>query len=366
MPWNLLASLDTTAIIIIVVFGVLALVSVLYGVFRKFIRMAWTSWQILCIFALSLILPLLPLPDDVWGFVIAAGYLFGTTAFVLLIGKIVRGCMLGKKTQANLFFRICNRVLGAITALLNWVMLVVVLGGAGLAAVYYVAPELVSDIGILDTVYANSIWTDFFAKYALDLLLISVCVFFVRGGYRIGLARSIETVLVLALTLVAILAAMYLTIIVPFLRSLLSLIANSIAGTGLNMIIATLIAYFVTVLIVFVVFFIVIVLIGVLLNWLVRKYRSVRVLGVIDGAILSVVFFALFLVLACAFNFAVTLIMNGGLTDLLTNLPEMMQGVSGSLESIQEIMKPFADFFTSSPLSKIFYQLNPLSFIPLG
>ena len=63
MVANLLASISTPVWIAIGVVGAFAVASVVYGVFRNFMRMAWTSWQILAIFALTLLLKVIPVPD---------------------------------------------------------------------------------------------------------------------------------------------------------------------------------------------------------------------------------------------------------------------------------------------------------------
>ena len=83
------------------VIGALALASVLYGVFRNFVRVAWTGWQILAVFALSLLLRFIPVPEGWVGFAVTAGYLFGTTVRVLVIGAAVRKYMMKKKTNFN-------------------------------------------------------------------------------------------------------------------------------------------------------------------------------------------------------------------------------------------------------------------------
>ena len=58
--------------------GVLALAALLYGIFRKFTRVSWLSWQVLIVFAATLLAGVLPTPASQWGgFALAAGLLAG-------------------------------------------------------------------------------------------------------------------------------------------------------------------------------------------------------------------------------------------------------------------------------------------------
>ena len=71
--------------------GVLALAAFLYGIFRKFTRVSWLSWQTLLVFAATLLLGFFPVPSGAWGgFAVAAALLAGTSAVVLILGGIVR------------------------------------------------------------------------------------------------------------------------------------------------------------------------------------------------------------------------------------------------------------------------------------
>ncbi len=342
---NLLADMTTPMWIAVGVLGALSVASVVYGAFRNFVRMAWTSWQILAVFALTLLLKVIPVPDGWQGFAVSAALLFGATVLVLLVGAAVRRAMLSPKLNASKGFRVFNRILGAVTSLLNVVLFVVVLGGFALGVIDYVVP-----VAGLEQVLSNAVWTKFGAVYVQDLLLVSVCVFFVRGGYRIGVARSLQTTVMIALTLGSIVLAMYLTLSVSFLRGWVSSIGNSIAGGGLNIVIATIIAYFIIATVCFLIFFAVVMLLGFFLNKLVRKYRSVRVLNIIDGVILSVVFFAFFLALVLGVYLGVDILANGNLESL---------GQAGKiLEGARETMLKIEQFLTASPLTEMMYRHN--------
>lgn len=345
MVANLLASISTPVWIAIGVVGAFAVASVVYGVFRNFMRMAWTSWQILAIFALTLLLKVIPVPDGWQGFAVSAALLFGATVLVLIAGGAIRRAMLRSKRNARKGYRVFNRILGAITSLLNVIMLLVVLGGFALGVIYYVVP-----VKGLEDVFAHPVWTEFGNVYVQDLALISVCLFFVRGGYRIGVARSFQTTITLALTLGSLVLAMYLTLTVPFMRGWVSSIGTAIAGWGLNVVIATMVSYFIIVAICFLIFFAVVMLLGFFLNKLTRKYRSVRVLGVIDGVILSVVFFAFFLVLVIGFYFGVDVLVNGNLESL---------GQAGAIaEGARDTMRKVEQLITSAPLADLWYHHN--------
>ena len=340
MSVNLLAGLSTPVWIAIGAGGALVLLSIIYGVFRNFVRMAWTSWQILVIFALTLLLKFIPVPDGWAGFAVGAGFLFGVTAVVLIIGYILRRYMMEKKTSSNAFFRVMNRVLVAITSVLNFAMLALVLGGFGLA----VSSPFV-EIGALN----NPAWEKLY-NYLADLVLVSLCVFFVRGGFRIGLVRSIQTTIMIALTFGALFLAMYMTVEIGFMRGWVNAIGKSIAGGGLNIVIATLIAYFIIVAICFLIFFAVIIVLGYFLNKLTRKYRSVHVLNYIDGAILSVIFFAVFIALTCGWNYGISMLASGDFSSI--------PGLNINVEFSSDFAIALENFYTASPLSKILYNLN--------
>lgn len=343
MSVNLLAGLSTPVWIAIGGVGALVLASIVYGVFRNFVRMAWTSWQILAIFALTLLLKFIPVPDGMVGFAVGAGYLFGATALVLVIGFAVRRYMMGKKTSSNAFFRVMNRVLGAVTSVLNFVMLAAVLGGFGLA---------VSSAFVQLEVLDHPVWAQY-CNYLADLMLVSLCLFFVRGGFRIGLARSIQTTIMLVLTFGALFLAMYMTVEIGFMRGWVNSIGSAIAGKGLNIIIATLISYFIIVAACFLIFFAVIIVFGYFLNKLTRKFRSIPGIGYIDGIILSVVFFAVFIALTCGWNYVVSMLVSGDFSKIL--------GSSVTVTVSPDFAIVLENLYTASPLSKILYELNLLN-----
>lgn len=341
---NLLSGISTPVWIGIGVIGACAVASVVYGIFRNFVRMSWTSWQILVIFALTLLLKFIPLPEGWQGFAVGAGYLVGVTALVLISGHFIRRHILKKPTRSNKFFRVMNRILGALTSLLNIALLIVILGGFALGVMYYALPE--NTLG-LDAVFANPVWTQFGAKYIQDLVLISLCILFMRGGYRIGLVRSLQTVLMISLTLGALVLAVYLALAVPFLKSWTVAMAGGMAKGEMNIVIATMVSYLIVVAILFLVLFALIMVGGFFFNKLIRKYREISpALSAVDGVILSVVFTAFFIAFVCGLNL--------GVVKLLELAAQ--QGIGGiAIDAIAG----FGTFLSSSPLGGLFFYGNP-------
>ncbi|MDE6676238.1 MAG: hypothetical protein K2K12_00805 [Clostridia bacterium] len=341
---NLLSSISTPVWIGIGVIGACAVASVVYGIFRNFVRMSWTSWQILVIFALTLLLKFIPPLPEAWqAFAVGAGYLVGLTALVLISGHFIRRHILKKPTRSNKFFRVMNRILGAVTSLLNIALLIVILGGFALGVMYYAVP-----VEALQPVYANPVWTQFGAKYIQDLVLIFLCILFMRGGYRIGLVRSLQTVLMISLTLGALVLAVYLALAVPFLKSWTAAMAGSMAKGAMNIVIATMVSYLIVVAILFLVLFALIMTGGFFFNKLIRKYRSISpTLSAVDGVILSVVFTAFFIAFTCGLNLGVVKLLE--LAAAQEGLPEgITQGIAG-----------FMAFLSSSPLGGLFFYGNP-------
>lgn len=330
------------AVIIGIAAGVVALAAFLYGIFRKFTRTSWLSWQILIVFAATLLIGVIPAPAAAWGsFAVGAGVLAGAGALVLAVGGIVRHAMLARMRPAPLFFRFLSRLLGALTAVLNLVVFLAALGLPVLAAL----PAFGVQLAPLDVLYQHPVWTNFLGTHALDLLVVAVCLIMMRAGYRIGLARSVWTVFTLALGVGALVLAVIMAIRVPFLVSFAQTIAGSLPaslGAGANVLGTVIVAA-----ICFAVMLVVIILITLLVNLLVRNLKGNPVLGVIDGALMAVVFTALFFVLACGLDLAVSY-----LAENAAGLPmgEAIAPVIGNLEA----------FFTSSPLAKALYEGNPL------
>ena len=324
--------------------GVLALAAFLYGIFRKFTRVSWLSWQTLLVFAATLLLGFFPVPSGAWdGFAVAAALLAGTSAVVLILGGTVRHAMLARVRPAPLFFRFLSRLLGGLTALLNLVVFLVVLAAPVLAAL----PLFGAQPAPLDVLYQNSVWTEFLGPHALDLLLSAVCLVMMRAGYRIGLARSVWTVFTIALGVGALVLSGFMAVNVPFLADFAQSIAGGLPatlGAGAGVLGTVIVAA-----ICFAVMLIVIILVTLLINLLVKKLKGNFVLGVIDGVLMAVVFTALFFVIGCGVDLGVHYLAENA-SSFPEGAAEMIGSVAGNLEAL----------FTSSPLSGMLYDYNPV------
>ena len=331
--------------------GVAVLGALVYGIFRRFTRVSWLSWQILIVFSATLLLGVVDLPATGWVcFAVVGGALFGVSALVLAVGGGARFGMLAHAGSPPVFIAVCNRLLGGITALLNAAVGIVCVAAPVLAALPFFGVQP----AVLAPLYENAAWQAF-AGRAFDLLLVAVCMLLVRAGYRIGLVRSLWTVLMLALALGAVVLSAFLALRVPFLRSF----AGTIAGTfgQMNAAAAQVLGTVIVALICFAVFLVIIILIGLLVNLLVKKLRGPLVLGVIDGVLMAVVFGALFFVLVCGVNTGVWFLASGMLTDAAASASESLLDVA---EQVTRVGQTIRSFLTASPLSAILYTGNPL------
>lgn len=330
--------------------GVLALAVFIYGIVRKFTRVSWLSWQVLIVFAATLLLGFVPVPAGGWsgwnGFLLAAGVLGGASAAVLAIGGVVRHAMLSRMRPANGFFRFMSRLLGGITSLLNLAVFAATLAAPVLVALplFGVQPEA------LNVVYQNALWTEFLGTHAFDLFVVAICLIMMRAGYRIGLVRTIWTVFTLALGVGALILAAFMAVNVPFLADLAAKIAGGLPaslGAGAGVLGTVIVAA-----ICFVVFLVVIILITVLINLLVKKCRGNFVLGIIDGVLMAVVFTVFFFALGAGVDF--------GVSYLVSNAASMPMG-----DKIVPMAQALEALFTSSPLSELLYLCNPV-FLLIG
>ena len=328
-------------LIVMIAAGVLALIALLIGVIRKFQRVSWLSWQIAAVFALTLLVGVLPAPAQGLAlFGMYAGILAGGSMLVLAAGGAVRHAMLSRMSPAPLFFRILSRLLGGITALLNLAVFLAVLGAPVLAALplFNVQPSALSFL------YENALWREFAAPHAVDLLLCALCVVLIRAGYRIGFARSLWTILAVALGIAALGASVFLAVRVPFLASFAAQIAGGFPQLGAA---AGVVGTLNVAAICFVVLLVVIILITLLANLLLRSMSKVTALRLVDGAIMAVVFAALFFGIALGFDAGVRF-----LAEQAAGLP--------AAEAVAPVARSLEAFVQSSPLSALFYLNNPL------
>lgn len=351
--------------ILMIVGGALAFLALLYGFIKKFSRMSWLCWQVAAIFAATLLLKFVP--ETVTGitmFAVGAGGILAAIVIVFMFGALLRKPFLAMESGGG-FARFFNRFLGAVTAILNFAVLALVFGGFALVMMQPFA----NTITALDVVYNNALWTGFFGAHALDLFLVFWLACIARCGYRVGFLRLIITILMLLITAAAFFGAILLTLNLGFLMSF----SNTVAGwfpASMNPHVASVIGFAIVVLLVFLVLLIAVVLIGLLLNLILRQAQKSRIFRGIDGAIFGTLLFVLTIAFFCAFDFGIyTLVemcadgsLQSSITDLVSQfgVEGMGESVSSAIEGIADFIQPFADVFRSSPLSKIFFDYNPL------
>lgn len=334
--------------IILVALCVLLALTLLYGILKKFSRISWLGWQAALLFGATFTLSLLPesLNETVL-FAVAAGGLLAVTAIIFLVGALVRKSFLAME-QGGGGARAFNRILGALTALVNLAVLVLALGGFALVVAEPFAGEA------LAAVYTNTLWTNFFAWHAYDLFFVFLFAAVLRSAYRTGFLRIIITITVLALTLFAVFLAMYMTLQVPFLSQLSAQIAGSI---NINSIAAGWIGFGIVSFIVAFVLFLVVILIAFLLNLLLRLCGKSHVFVVFDGILFSLITCIVMFVFVAGFNFGVSYLASGSLAQAV---PEQMAGVA---EQMAQFAQAMGRVLSSSPLSNIFYTHNPLNLL---
>lgn len=312
-----------------------AALSLLYGIFKKSSRMSWSAWEVLILFALSFAL------DSVSGspllvFLFTAGGFFLVTAGLHALESFCKR-KLGESLSSGV--RLADRLLGALIAVVSCLAVVLALGGLALCIVYtFVTPEF--------ALFQSSVWTNFLGKHILDLSLIAVLVGAYKSGYRLGLLKAIWGLLGIAATGGLFVGAFCAATQVGFLKDLSSKIAGSLKlGAG----VATLLGNLIVTLICFVVFFAVLAVIFALVNWLVKKLNRHAVFNVVDGTLLAVIFFVLVVAVLAAAHF--------GIYYLAQNAEGMLGEMGGT---VAQYLQSFGEMLSSSPLSRIFFEYNPI------
>ncbi len=342
--------------IAIIVASVVGLFLVLYGFLRKFSRMGWWGYQILILFACTLLLGKLPLQSlsPILSFAIVAGGFLVAAGLLLGLGALLRRAfvnrrekfLLGEKSkdEDSFVLRLFDGLLGIITAAVNFVALILTI----------VAPIAVvlSYTGVLPGVFAiitsfsvgtMNIWSNFVLPFAFDFLLIGFLLLFIKGGYRLGLLRSVWTVIMLLLGVGAFVGAIFTAMKMPGVCLLSQSLIGSFAAKGMNALVASFLGYGIVTLIAFFVYLLVLILLNLLVNLGVRAVDRFVVLRVIDGVIIATVFFALGLAVVCGLNFVIFQATNGA-------FGEMMQGIATKL--------PLETIVRSSALSRFFFDNN--------
>lgn len=365
-----MAEFLSTGLGIGIVVGVcaLALILFLYGVFRRFSRCSWLSWQILILFAATFLLRFLPASDSAAvNAALAPIVLFAAVALVLAIGGWTRHGLLAYAKRPPAFFRFTNRFLGGVTTVLNFVTFFVVIGAPVLVAL----PLFGVNFAALDPLYASAIWTNYAAPHAIDLVVIAVCVLMVRCGYRVGLMRSLWAILTVLLCFGALVLAIFLANKVPFLANWANALAGNFASLGSY---ASVVGTAIVAGVCFVVLLIVIILISALINVLMKKLRTPTALRAIDGALLAVIFGAIFFAIAFGIDFGVYYLAHGGLENAFGAIAGAAgfaaeggaDALQGALDSVSAVMQRLEQLFLSSPLSARLYNYNPLLLLGQG
>ena len=338
-------ALSTPMLSAIIVGGVLVAGLFLYGVIKKFSRVSWVGWQIPIVFGVCLLVAkLIPLPEGTMGFVILAGTVFGVTALVLGVGAIIRSAMWRKKTRAHTAFRVFDRILGSITAILNFAVPLASFGGL----VLWILHALSGGENMFRALYQTAIW-DMVGPYLLDLSLVTFLLFALKGGYRLGIGRFLWLAFTIVLTFFAVFGSLYLVLSTPALSGFAHKLAGGLARLGDGA--ATLLGYTFATLILFLACFAVIVLLSVLINLIFKRVNRVRFLNVFSGCVMGTVFFLVAL--------AVVL----GLGIGVHQLAALGSGEGSILNIVGIYIARLEEAIVASPIAGRFYLFDPLSML---
>ncbi len=347
--------MDTQTIIIIVASALGALL-IVYGALRKFSRMSWTGWQFPAVFGFTLLLQFLPVggkPEET--LIYTSCILLGAIVLVLGLGALARWGIRRRTAKAATVWRVFDRIGGSLLAILNFATFLLIVGGFALNVIG--AFEIA--IPGMEVVYDSPVWTNFFSKYAGDFMLIAFFFFAIKGGYRLGVIRSIWVLVSCLLVMGALAGAIALVIKVPFLAGW----CRSLAGkfSGMDIVLSTVLGYGIIILIVFIIFFAIIMVLNWLFNrFVVRKLDRVAWMRITGGIIVGLVFCAISYALVCGLFYGVDMLKTLELPSDLSSAGINMEEISAQLEKIALQLEKL---FTSSPLSAIFYAYNPIRLI---
>lgn len=332
--------ISTPLLIGLIAVGVAVLALFSYGWIARFSRIKWSGAQVLFIFGGTILLSLIP-GEGIGGFAIIVGGTIGIAIAVMLLGGLLRWYFRRRPRRANFVFRIIDHVLGMFMAALNFLVPLLALGGAGLVFVYHMAGA-----DALGELFLNSFWTEICAPHVLDLLIVSMLVAAVKIGYKLGLLRSLWTVITVALVF----GVAVLSVILMFRLSFLSSFANMLAGafSSLGLFLSYILGYGITYLLCCIVLVAATMLLHFLIHLLVKQIDKVRPLRFIDGAIMTLIFCAVTVAILCGINFGVYTVMT-------VELPETVADVIPA-----DIFGNLSDAFCSSPLARAFYVDNPI------
>lgn len=353
--------MSTGMIVLIIAVCVLLAASVLYGVFRKFTQMGWGAWQILIAWDLLALTSLIPQAAPQIQFYITLAEFVGVIAAVLVLGAALRFAMHKRMRPAHVGWRILDRVLGAVTAALNYAVFVLCLASVVLLFcqfVYNPVPDL------LEPVFSSEVWEAVSGRL-FDLVLVAIFFLVVRTGWRVGFARTLVTLLMIAATVGVLVLTILLLAIVPFFRNMVTGLSNAIDEGIVGTAISALAIGF----LVFAVLFAVICVGGFFLTKLMRHLRYNYFWGFLDGSIGAVLALIAAVLVCMCVGITVGYLAGGYLEPALERLisgmgdaesmQSVLEAIRNSVGQITEWSGKIADFFSSSAFGKAFYEGNP-------
>ncbi len=342
---NLLISTSVIKTLIIVAASVFAFASFFYGVFKKFTQMSWIAWQIPIIFLPVLFLNYFFKFNDKWQLTLTLILLAAFTVAVLGGGALLRVAMHKRMRPAHSLLHFFDRLLGGITALLDYVILVGIVGSVVLSVFYYAYP-----LEFLSFLYNTGIWHRL-APFVFDFFLVSMLVLAFRTGWRVGFGRVLLIVLMIAFVFGAMALSVFLTLRTSLFRGMARAIAGSVHG---NATVSKVVGYGVTAIILFVILFILVCVLFWLFNKLRRRIRYNRFWGLMDGGIGAAFSFVVVLLFVFAVDTAIAWLASGSFLKVLGEITtgkinEFLMTWGGNLREL----------VVSSPFSRLLYLLNP-------
>ncbi len=322
--------------------AVLGLALVLYGFFRRFSRMGWWGYQIALIFACIYVFGLMPLPSDpLMRFIAVAVAAFVISGVIIGFGAIIRTVVTKprRKRPGAFVLRLFDGLLGVITAVVNLVVFVVAIGAPVVLGLDYagVGVDLFAMVKAIPGVWGV------IELFGLDFLIIALLVVAIKGGYRLGLLRTVWTVIMLLLGVAAFAGSIVASFMLPGIKDISAGIATGLSGT-MDAFVAQIVGCAIVSLVCFLVCVLILVLLNLLVGLGVREVKQNRVLRVIDGVIISAVFYVLMLAIICGVNLLFAHILSGNLGEWAYDF------FTQSFD--------FMGFVTTSPLSKFLYKFN--------
>ncbi len=345
--------------ILTVVLCVLGAFAVIYGIFRKFSQMGWAAWQILFAWCITMTLDWLPAEvSPTFRITMSVCIYVGAVVGTLVLGGVIRRAVLGKKTPAHPAWRFFNRLLGAITAVLDFLMIAVVPSVLALSFIYFV----ITPFEGLAPLFEMGIWTNFIGKFGLDLVLVAILFFSLRTGWQVGFGRTCVIFLMMIFTVGLLVLSLFLAIFVPPFSAMSTSIGASFSGMDRG--VATILGYVFGFLILFTVLFVLLCIGGYFLVKLVRAIRGSGFFGFWDGLLGMVLAFAIAAACLFGFYFVCAFLTDGelfeGILSALHNLNAEQFGtavIEGMVEQVMQYTQGLGTWLSSSPVSRGLFML---------